>query len=155
MLMGTVRERQPGVWEVRVYIGRDPVTQAPKQVSRVVRAGRATKTGRPPKTVMDVMHQLEAEAARGKLGGTSATVGVLLDRHLEHLERRGLPQDAPHLPEVHRHHHQPGPRPAAGPETDGVGSRRPLRNDGRGGKVPLLLAIREPRTPRSTKHALT
>src|SRR5262249_51055058 len=89
-VMGTVRERQPGVWEVRVYIGRDPVTQAPKQVSRVVRAGRATKTDRPPKTVMDLMHQLEAEAARGKLGGTSATVSVLLDRHLEHLERKGL-----------------------------------------------------------------
>jgi integrase len=88
--MGSVRERQPGVWEVRVYIGRDPVTQAPRQVSQVVRAGRATKTGRPPKTVMDLMHQLEAEAARGKLGGTSATVSVLLDRHLEHLERKGL-----------------------------------------------------------------
>ncbi len=36
------------------------------------------------------MHQLEAEAAKGKLGGTSATLTVLLDRYLEHLERKGL-----------------------------------------------------------------
>jgi hypothetical protein len=64
------------VWEVRVYVGRDPVTQAPKQVSRVVRAGGPTKTGRPPKIVADLMHQLEAEAAKGKLGGTSADRGI-------------------------------------------------------------------------------
>ena len=36
------------------------------------------------------MHQLEAEASQGKLGGTSATVTVLLNRYLEHLERKGL-----------------------------------------------------------------
>ena len=59
-------------------------------MSRVVRAGRPTKTGRPPKAVTDLVHQLETEAAKGKLGGTSATVNVLLDRYLEHLERKGL-----------------------------------------------------------------
>jgi hypothetical protein len=88
--MGTARERQPGVWEIRVYVGRDPVTQAPNQVSRIVRAGRVTRTGRPPKAVVDMMHQLEAEASKGKLGGTTATVNVLLTRYLEHLERKGL-----------------------------------------------------------------
>jgi integrase len=36
------------------------------------------------------MHQLEAEASKGRLGGTSATLAVLLDRYLEHLERKGL-----------------------------------------------------------------
>jgi integrase len=88
--VATVRERQPGVWEVRVYVGRDPVTQSPKQVSRVVRAAPATRTGRPPKPVVDLMHQLEAEAATGKLGGTSATMTLLLDRYLEHLQHKGL-----------------------------------------------------------------
>jgi hypothetical protein len=39
---------------------------------------------------MDVMHLLEAEAAKGKLGGTSATVSLLLGRYLEHLQRKGL-----------------------------------------------------------------
>jgi hypothetical protein len=88
-VVGTARERRPGVWEIRVYVSRDPVTQAPKQVSRVVRAGRATRTGRPPKAVVDMMNQLEAEASKGKLGGTAATVNVLLNRYLEHLERKG------------------------------------------------------------------
>jgi integrase len=87
--MGTVREREPGVWEVRVYVGRDPVTNNPRQISRVIHAGGRTKTGRPPKAVTDLEHQLETEAAEGKLGGTSATVGLLLDRYLEDLARRG------------------------------------------------------------------
>ena len=72
--MGTVRERSPGVWEVRVFIGRDPVTSAPRQVSRVVHAGPRTKKGNPPKAVTDLEHHLETEAAAGKLGGTTATV---------------------------------------------------------------------------------
>ncbi|HEY3810835.1 MAG TPA: hypothetical protein VGL49_05315, partial [Acidimicrobiales bacterium] len=87
--MGTVRERRrfdgsvltdargQVVWEVRVYVGRDPVTNAPRQVSRVVHAGPRTKKGNPPKAVTDLEHQLETEAAEGKLGGTSATVGLL------------------------------------------------------------------------------
>jgi site-specific recombinase XerC len=37
-----------------------------------------------------MMRQLEAEASQGKLGGTTATVNVLLSRYLEHLERKGL-----------------------------------------------------------------
>ena len=95
--MGTVRERQPGVWEVRVYIGRDPVTLSPRQVSRVIRAGPRTKKGRPPKAVTDLEHHLEAQAAEGKLGGTSATVTHLLEQYLEHLERKGLSPQTLHL----------------------------------------------------------
>lgn len=76
-------------WEVRVYIGRDPVTNAPRQVSKVIYAGPRTRAGKPPKTVRDLEHELETEAAAGKLGGTTATVGLLLDRYLEHLERQG------------------------------------------------------------------
>jgi integrase len=37
-----------------------------------------------------MMHQLEAEASKGRLGGTTATLNVLLNRYLEHLERKGL-----------------------------------------------------------------
>jgi integrase len=36
------------------------------------------------------VHRLETEAARGKLGGTSATVTVLLNRYLKHLQRKSL-----------------------------------------------------------------
>jgi hypothetical protein len=89
--VATVREKRPGVCEVRVYFGRDPVTQRPKQVSRYVHAGPRTKAGRPPKAVTDLEHQLEPEAAAGKLGGTSATVRLLIDRYLEHLIRQRHP----------------------------------------------------------------
>jgi integrase len=74
---------------VRAFVGRDPITQSPRQVSRLIHAGPRTRTGRPPKAVTDLEHQLEADAAKGKLGGASATVGVLLDEYLEHLERKG------------------------------------------------------------------
>ena len=37
--MATLRERAPGVWEVRVFAGRD-ATGRPRQVSRTVRGGR-------------------------------------------------------------------------------------------------------------------
>ena len=89
--MGTIREREPGVWEVRVFVGRDPVTKRPRQVSRIVRAPR-TKTGRPPKAATDMEHELEAQAARGKFArtGRATTVGQLLDRYLDHLEVQGL-----------------------------------------------------------------
>jgi hypothetical protein len=59
-------------------------------VSRVLPASGPTRTGRPPEAVMDLVHQLEAEATKGQLGGTSATVNVLLDRYREHLERKAL-----------------------------------------------------------------
>lgn len=35
--MATIRERKPGVWEVRVFLGRDPLTGRERQRSRVVR----------------------------------------------------------------------------------------------------------------------
>lgn len=89
-VMGTVRDRRPGLWEGRIYVGRDLVTQAPEQVSRAGRARRATRTGRPPKAVVEMMHHLEAEASQGKLGGTTASVNVLFNQYLEHLERKRL-----------------------------------------------------------------
>jgi integrase len=77
-----MRERRPGVWEVRAFVGRDPVTNAPRQVSRTVHGGkRAAQTA---------MASLVTEAKEGKLGGTDATVGLLLDHYLAHLERRSL-----------------------------------------------------------------
>jgi len=46
----------------------------------VTHAGPRTKKGNPPKAVIDLEHQLQPQAAAGKLGGTAATVGLLLDR---------------------------------------------------------------------------
>ena len=33
---GTKRKRRDGVWEVRAYIGRDPLTGKPRQISKTV-----------------------------------------------------------------------------------------------------------------------
>lgn len=64
--MATIRERQPGVWEVRVFTGRTEAGQ-PTQISRTVRGGKrdaqrvaATLESRPPssaagRTVADVV----------------------------------------------------------------------------------------------------
>jgi hypothetical protein len=40
MHVATIRERQPGVWEVRVYLGRDQVNGRKRQRSRVPRGGK-------------------------------------------------------------------------------------------------------------------
>lgn len=78
-MRGTMRERRPGVWEVRVYVGKDQVSQAPRQVSRTVRGGkRAASTA---------LAALVTEAQKGQVGGTNATVEYLLKHYLE---RKGL-----------------------------------------------------------------
>jgi integrase len=64
--MATLRERKPGVWEIRVFTGRDP-SGRPTQISRTVRGTKreaqrvaATLESRPPsnaagRTVTDVL----------------------------------------------------------------------------------------------------
>jgi hypothetical protein len=37
--VATLREREPGVWEVRVFVGRDAAGR-PRQMSRTVRGSR-------------------------------------------------------------------------------------------------------------------
>lgn len=78
--MATMRERSPGVWELRVYVGRDPVTGKPRQVSRAFRGGkRAANTA---------LAQLVVDQQAGELGGSNGTVGQLLDEWL----RTGTPE---------------------------------------------------------------
>jgi len=80
--VGTIRERQKGIWEVRVSTGRDQVTGRYRQVSRTVKGGK--------RAAEKALSELTVEAAAGKLGGSSTTVGAMLDRYLEHLEAKGL-----------------------------------------------------------------
>jgi integrase len=94
-----------------VYIGRDPVTQRPKQISRVVHAGPRTKTGCPPRAVTDLEHELETEAAAGKLGGTSGTLGLLIEQYLEHLIRKG---HSPKTIDTYKRYVESGIRPELG-----------------------------------------
>lgn len=75
-MKGSIREKPPGSgsWELRVYVGRDPVTRRPKQISRMFSGGkRAANTE---------LARLVTEAQEGRHGGSSATVGQLLDSWL-------------------------------------------------------------------------
>jgi integrase len=77
------------VWEVRAFVGRDPISRAPRQLTRMVHAGPRTRTGKPPREVTKVGQELEAEATKANGGArTSArTLGQLLERYLEHQEQ--------------------------------------------------------------------
>lgn len=63
--MATVRERKPGVWEVRVFTGRDAYGR-PTQVSRTVRGGK--------RDAQRVAAQLEARPPSNAAGRTVADV---------------------------------------------------------------------------------
>lgn len=75
----SLRERRPGVWEVRVYAGRDPVTGKTRQLSRTVRGGK--------KAARAAEQALAAEATRNT--ATEATVAFVVDRVIAHLESIG------------------------------------------------------------------
>ncbi len=73
-----MRERPPGSgrWELRAYVGRDPETGRPQQVSRIFRGGK-----RDARRALD---GLVHDVGRGKHGiGTSATFSKLLDEWME------------------------------------------------------------------------
>ncbi|HXX90163.1 MAG TPA: site-specific integrase [Acidimicrobiales bacterium] len=80
-MSGSLRERAPGVWEIRVALGRDPLTGNYRQVSRTVHGGK--------RKAHEEMARIVASAAEGRHKGTKATVGFLLDRWLKHLETLG------------------------------------------------------------------
>jgi integrase len=75
---GTKRERRPGVWQLRAYSGRDPVTDRPLQVTRTFRGSETAANKALAKLVSDV--------AEGKIESTTATVGQLLDAWLDLIE---------------------------------------------------------------------
>jgi integrase len=79
---GTKRKRAEGVWELRVYVGRDPETGNPRQVSRTFRGGA--------RAAEDALRDLVEKYAEGRPDGYGATVGQLLDRWLAECERLDL-----------------------------------------------------------------
>lgn len=77
-----MRERRPGVWELRVPAGRDPVTGRHRQVSRTFRGRK--------REAETALARLIGEVADGRHANESpGTVGYLLDRWVEHLEAMG------------------------------------------------------------------
>jgi integrase len=78
---GTKRKRREGVWEVRAYLGRDPVSGKPRQVSKTV-YGSAKAADEALRDLID------KQAPRSD--GMGASFGQLLDRWLIECERLDL-----------------------------------------------------------------
>lgn len=82
LVQGTKRRKREGVWEVRVYVGSDPITGHPKQISKTVH-GSARDADRVLREMIDRLGTSNPE-------GSAATFGQLLDRFLEESERLDL-----------------------------------------------------------------
>jgi integrase len=76
-----MRQRRPGIWEMRVRTGRDPLTGHYGQVSR---SFRGTK-----REAEFALARLVTEVEIGDLASIDQTVGELLDRWVDHLEVLG------------------------------------------------------------------
>lgn len=76
---GSMSERPAGsgVWRLRVYLGRDPLTGMPIQRQQTFRGSQTAARKALAKMVADV--------GAGKFDRSNATVGQLLDRWLEHI----------------------------------------------------------------------
>ena len=72
---GTMRERSPGHWQLRAYVGSDPVTGKPRQVTRTFKGGE--------RAAAKALAALVTEVEAGKFSRTTATVSQLLDKWLE------------------------------------------------------------------------
>ena len=75
--MATIRQRSPGVWEVRVFLGRDPLTGRERQRSRVVRGGKRDAQA----VAADMEHD---RIPGGRTATRDATLRDLLNAWFEH-----------------------------------------------------------------------
>lgn len=64
-MAGRMREKRPGVWEVSVEAGRDPVTGRRRQLSRTVRGGK--------RDAQQMLNRLLSESDAGAHAGTDAS----------------------------------------------------------------------------------
>lgn len=81
-MRGTKRKRREGVWELRVYVGRNPETGNPRQISRTFRGGS--------RAADEALRDLIDKYGEGRPDGMGATFGQLLDRWLEESDRMDL-----------------------------------------------------------------
>jgi integrase len=73
-MKGFIRQRGDA-WELRVYLGNDPVTGKQRYASRTVRGGK--------REAQRVLNEMVSEAERGLAVRSSATVGELLEAWFE------------------------------------------------------------------------
>jgi integrase len=81
LVQGSKRELRKGVWELRLTLGKDPVTQKYRRVSKTV-YGTAREADKALRQLID--EQAPAD------DGVGATFGQLLDQWLEECERLDL-----------------------------------------------------------------
>jgi integrase len=79
-----MRERSPGHWQLRAYKGTHPATGRPMQECRTFHGSE--------KQAAKALAELVTEVGKGRVTGTSKTVGQLLDRWLEHIEPTRSPK---------------------------------------------------------------
>lgn len=69
---GTVERRGPDRWRLRIYVGRDPATGRPRQMSKTVKAANKT-------AALQAMRAFALEAADERSRASEASVARLLD----------------------------------------------------------------------------
>lgn len=82
VVRGSKRQIRPGVWELRVWLGTDPVTGKAKQLSKTVHGGA--------RAADDALRDLVDQQMPGGSEGVGATLGHLLDEWLKECERVDL-----------------------------------------------------------------
>ena len=80
-MQGSLRERQPGVWQIRVCAGRDPVTRRFRYVTRTVRGGK--------RDAQRAAAALVSEIEAGYRPPVRGTVMQLLEQWMAHIEGQG------------------------------------------------------------------
>ena len=77
-MKGTMTERSPGTWRLRVYIGDDPVTGRPRQATRTFRGSK--------RQAQTTLAEFVAECSNGRLPvGGSITVSAYLDQWIDRI----------------------------------------------------------------------
>jgi integrase len=74
-MKGFMRQRG-SAWELRVYLGADPLTGRQRYATKTARVGK--------REAQRMLNEMVVEAERGLMTRTKATVGELLDAWLEH-----------------------------------------------------------------------
>jgi integrase len=76
-MAGTMRERSPGHWQLRAYLGRDPISGRKRQLQRTFSGTR--------REAEKALAALVTEVGQGHVENSHATFGELLDAWVEHI----------------------------------------------------------------------
>jgi len=80
-MSGSMRERSPGYWQLRVFEGTDPVSGKKHYRTRSFQGGK--------RAAQKELARLVAEVDRGVVAPTRKTAGALLEEWLAHIEHLG------------------------------------------------------------------